>query len=83
MYVKMTEEEDNKMTDRWQKDGDGILIFVSPYLGLHVGVANVNIVDRSILCCPRGIAYGLGSRSQAKSAGHLCILSCKHISTSR
>jgi hypothetical protein len=29
MYVKMTEEEDNKMADRWQKDADGILIFVS------------------------------------------------------
>jgi hypothetical protein len=29
MYVKMTEEEDDKMTKRWQKDADGILIFVS------------------------------------------------------
>jgi hypothetical protein len=32
MYVKMAEEEDNKMTERWQKDADGILIFVSPLL---------------------------------------------------
>jgi hypothetical protein len=30
MYIKMTEEEDEKMTHRWQKDADGILIFVSP-----------------------------------------------------
>jgi hypothetical protein len=29
MYTKMSEEEDNKMVDRWQKDADGILIFVS------------------------------------------------------
>jgi hypothetical protein len=29
MYIKMTEEEDNKVADRWQKDADGILIFVS------------------------------------------------------
>jgi hypothetical protein len=29
MYVKMSQEEDNKMADRWQKDADGILIFVS------------------------------------------------------
>jgi hypothetical protein len=29
MYIKMTEEEDNKLTHRWQKDADGILIFVS------------------------------------------------------
>ena len=32
MYVKMAEEEDNKMTERWQKDADGILIFVSSTL---------------------------------------------------
>jgi hypothetical protein len=81
MYVKMTEEEDNKMTDRWQKDGDGILIFVSPYLGLNAGVANVNIVDRLIFCCPRSIARDLRSRAQAKFAGHLCILSRKYLST--
>ena len=30
MYIKMTEEEDEKMAHRWQKDADGILIFVSP-----------------------------------------------------
>jgi hypothetical protein len=28
MYRKMVEEEDNKMAERWQKDADGILIFV-------------------------------------------------------
>jgi hypothetical protein len=32
MYIKMTEGEDEKMTKRWQKDADGILIFVSPYI---------------------------------------------------
>jgi hypothetical protein len=36
MYNKMTEEEDNKMTDRWQKDADGILIFVSPNTSFHI-----------------------------------------------
>ena len=30
MYSKAAEEEDNRMVDRWQKDADGILIFVSP-----------------------------------------------------
>ena len=29
MYVKMSEEEDNKMAERWKADADGILIFVS------------------------------------------------------
>lgn len=32
MYSKLSEEEDNKMVDRWQKEADGILIFVSPRL---------------------------------------------------
>jgi hypothetical protein len=36
MYVKMAGEEDNKMTDRWQKDADGILIFVSTHFSLHI-----------------------------------------------
>ena len=30
IYSKAAEEEDNKMVERWQKDADGILIFVSP-----------------------------------------------------
>jgi hypothetical protein len=30
LYSKAAEEEDNKMVERWQKDADGILIFVSP-----------------------------------------------------
>jgi hypothetical protein len=30
MYSKAAEEEDNRMVDRWQKDADGILIFVGP-----------------------------------------------------
>lgn len=29
MYSKLSEEEDNKMVDRWQKEAEGILIFVS------------------------------------------------------
>ena len=30
MYSGITKEEDNKTTERWQKDADVILIFVSP-----------------------------------------------------
>ena len=30
IYSKVVEEEDNKMVESWQKDADGILIFVSP-----------------------------------------------------
>jgi hypothetical protein len=34
IYSKAAEEEDNKMVERWQKDADGILIFVSHCVGL-------------------------------------------------
>jgi hypothetical protein len=35
MYVKLAEEEDNKMAERWQKDADGILIFVSFHISFY------------------------------------------------
>jgi hypothetical protein len=38
MYSKVAEEEDNKMVDRWQKDADGILIFVSPCIIIHTSL---------------------------------------------
>lgn len=30
IYSKAVKEEDDKMVERWQKDAEGILIFVSP-----------------------------------------------------
>ena len=36
MYTKAAEDEDNKMAGRWQKDADGILIFVSLRVGIHL-----------------------------------------------
>jgi hypothetical protein len=35
IYSKAAEEEDNGMVERWQKDADGILIFVSRCVGIH------------------------------------------------
>ena len=35
MYSKLAGEEDDEMVDRWQKDADGILIFVSPSVDFH------------------------------------------------
>ena len=34
IYSKAAEDEDNKMVERWQKDADGILIFVSHRVGI-------------------------------------------------
>jgi hypothetical protein len=51
IYSKTAEEEDNKMVDRWQKDADGILIFVSPCVANHIVLyINWNTIDWSILC---------------------------------
>ena len=36
IYSKAAEEEDNKMVERWQKDADGILIFVSSSVGIYI-----------------------------------------------
>jgi hypothetical protein len=36
IYSKAGGDEDNKMVDRWQKDADGILIFVSPHVAIHI-----------------------------------------------
>ena len=51
IYSKTAEEEDNKMVDRWQKDADGILIFVSPCVCNYIILSiNRNTIDWSILC---------------------------------
>jgi hypothetical protein len=36
MYVKRSEEEDNRLADRWESDAAGILIFVRPNLETSV-----------------------------------------------
>ena len=38
MYSKIAEEKDNRMVERWQKDADGILIFVSARVRIHVPI---------------------------------------------
>ena len=35
IYCKAAKDEDNKTVERWQKDADGILIFVSPRVEVH------------------------------------------------
>jgi hypothetical protein len=34
MYLRMAEGEDDRMAERWQKNADGILIFVSLHLNI-------------------------------------------------
>jgi hypothetical protein len=55
MYSKITKEGDDQLAERWQKDADGILIFVSPCINIHTTTYLIWVVlDRFVLrfsCC--------------------------------
>jgi hypothetical protein len=72
------------MVDRWQKDADGILFFVSPRvrirLSLHI---NWNTIDRPILCRSRCTPCCDSPGPEAKQSGYLRILPWQHLSGSR
>ena len=84
IYSNVAKDEDNKMVERWQKDADGILIFVSSCVGIHdLLCVNWSTIDRSILsrsCCTP-FCYRPGP--EAKQSGYLCILSWQHLRRSR
>jgi len=84
MYSKVAEEEDNKMAELWQKDADGILIFVSRRVSVHISLnTNWDVIDRVILCCCRHTACCVYPGPEAKPPGHLRVLSQEHLSASR
>jgi hypothetical protein len=45
VYSKIAEEEDNKMTESWQKSADGILIFVSPCIDVTTHINRNTIMS--------------------------------------
>ena len=84
IYSKAAEEEDNKMVERWQRDADGILIFVSPRIDIRLSLhMSWNTVDRSIFCISRSIACCDSPGLEAKQSGYLLILPWEHLSGSR
>ena len=72
------------MVERWQKDADSILIFVSPRvrfcLPLHI---NWDTIERSILCRSRCTPCCYRPGPETKQSGYLRILPRQHISGSR
>ena len=84
-YSKIAEEKDDEMIERWQKDAEGIYIFVSPRIRFHALILiNWSAVDRFILCL-RGSAtfrddLELEAESPASASGKLGILSQQHLS---
>ena len=87
MYTKAAQDEDNKMVERWQKDADGIIIFVSrptPYLAIHI-VLPINRITsvRSIFRLSRCTPFRDNRGPEAKQPRYLRILSREHLWGSR
>jgi hypothetical protein len=83
MYSKLAEEEDNKMVDRWQKEAEGILIFVSS--GVHPFTRSGwdwNSAGRFILRRRRHVPLRDAPGLEAEPSGELRILSQEHLSVS-
>ena len=79
MYSKIAEEEDNELAERWQKDADGLLIFVSPRSAYIVLCVTLNTIDWFILRCRRCVAFRVSPEPDSQQSGHLLILSRKHL----
>ena len=80
MYSKAAEDEDNNMVEGWKKDAEGILIFVSPCVGIHIILfVNWKVIDRSILCCGRCTPRCDHPGPEARQSGYLRILSWEHL----
>jgi hypothetical protein len=83
MYSKAAEEEDKKMADRWQKDADGILIFVSPRVDIFCIFTHPGTLDWSILRRRCRAACRNSPEPDPQQSGYLRILSRKYLSDSR
>jgi hypothetical protein len=74
-YSESAEDEDDKMVEHWQKDADGILIFVSPRVGIHIFVHIYWItIDRPVLCRGRCAPCRDRPGPEAKQPGYILIL---------
>ena len=84
IYSKAAEDEDNKMVERWQKDADGILFFVSPHVAIRLSLhINWSTIDWSILRRSRRPPCRDSPGLEAKQPGYLRTLPWQHLSGSR
>ena len=84
IYSKAADDEDNKMVERWQKDADGILIFVSHRVDIRLSLhINRSTIDRSVLCRSRCTPCSDSPGPEAEQSGYLRILPWKHLPGSR
>jgi hypothetical protein len=87
MYLKLAEEEDYKVAERWRADAGGILVFVSPHIRFVVPdldrANQLAIIDRCILCRSRSVCRGITARPQSKLARYNGVLSRQYLSAPR
>jgi hypothetical protein len=84
MYSKIAKEEDNQVAERWQKDADGILIFVSHCVNFHT-TTHISwiILDGVILRCSRRTTCRIRPGSQTEFSRYFRILPWEYLSGSR
>ncbi len=84
LYSKIAEEEDKLKTERYQKDADAILIFVSPHVNFSFACrTQPEDIGWFILGHPRRIYWNIFPRPETKLSGYRCVLSHADLSNSR
>ena len=82
MYLRIGEEEDNKMVGRWQKDAEENFLFVSLvslFMQIHQELVSI---DGFIFCRSCYATFGDGPGPQVELSGYLIILPSQHVSDS-
>ena len=83
MYLERADDDDNKVTERWKKECDAILIFVGTLANLLPNKAPTLMlkdVDRSFLSGSRSSSCSFSLGSSAESTGELGGLCRKYLS---
>ena len=80
MYLDRVIENDQRMVESWKGDAEGMLTFVGLQATFHTSAYNLEIVDRSLLCCGRCITRFICPDYSTQPAGHHVVLSCTYLS---
>jgi hypothetical protein len=67
MYSKIVEKDDNALAERWQKDADGIIIFVSAQVRFYaIACINRKSIGGFILCSYLHIPLNIDSGPESQ-----------------
>ena len=84
IYSGAAQEEDYKTVEQWQRDADGVLIFVSPRVRICLYLRmNWNTIERSILCRSRDPPCRYRPGPETKQPLYFRILPRQHLPGAR